>query len=57
MTELEEITEEIRRLKSAECTREWRKNNKEKKKKYDQEWNAKFGKEYQRAYYLKRKNK
>jgi hypothetical protein len=57
MYSLEEVNNEIRKQKARERSQEWRKNNKEKKKQQNAEWNAKKGVEYQRAYYIKVLNK
>ena len=55
MDDLEKVNEEIRKQKAREYQRAWRKNNAEKKRQQNKEWNDKKRVEYQRAYRARNK--
>ena len=55
MDDLEKVNEEIKKIKARERSRAWRKNNADKVRRQNKEWNDKKRVEYQRAYRAKSK--
>ena len=56
MEDLDDINNEIKRMKASERARLWNSKNKERMKNNADIWNKKYRKDYQRAYRMRKKN-